>query len=199
MEQTNTQPPVNIYLESNPNPNSMKFVVNFMLFPEGFSFDFPTKESTEQAPLAAELFNFDYVTRVFYMNNFITVTKSESKEWIEIQDEIKNFIKDFIISGKEVLLESALQEQVDDDAPTAEGGSDIEVKIKQILEEYVKPAVEQDGGAIAFSSFAEGTLHLDMQGACSGCPSSTVTLKAGIENLMKRMVPEVKEVVAEGV
>ena len=99
MERNQTKP-VNIYLEANPNPNSLKFVVNFMLMPEGVSRDYPSAESAQNAPLAQELFKFDYVTRVFYMSNFITVTKSEDKEWIEIQDELKRFIQTYLQEEK---------------------------------------------------------------------------------------------------
>ena len=96
---------VHIYLESNPNPNSLKFVANYMLVAEGISWDYPDPESAESAPLAQALFKFDYVTRVFYMSNFITVTKSNDKEWIEIQDELKSFIKDYLVSSKPLLAE----------------------------------------------------------------------------------------------
>jgi len=184
---------VNIYLEANPNPNSLKFVANYMLLPEGVSRDYPDLESASQAPLAQELFKFDYVTRVFYMSNFITVTKADNKEWIEIQDQLKQFIKEYLGSGK-----SILDEDLEAEANTNTGEEvEIDEKIKNILEEYVRPAVEQDGGAIAFHSFDEGVVKLLLQGSCSGCPSSMITLKAGIENLLKRMVPEVEAVEAE--
>ncbi len=182
-----------IYLESNPNPNSLKFVANYMLLPEGENRDYPSIESTSNAPLAQQLFLFPYVRRVFYMSNFITVTKDEKVEWSDIQNELKKFITDYLAEGKPLLLH---EENKKDDSSSA---SEIENKIKQILEEYVKPAVEQDGGAIAFDSFEDGKVKVLLQGSCSGCPSSTLTLKAGIENLLKRMVPEVQEVEAEGV
>ncbi|HHP7241664.1 MAG TPA: NifU family protein [Cyclobacteriaceae bacterium] len=182
-----------IYLESNPNPNSLKFVANYMLLHEGENRDYPSIESTSNAPLAQQLFLFPYVRRVFYMSNFITVTKDEKVEWSDIQNELKKFITDYLSEGKPLLLH---EENEKDDSSSA---SEIETKIKQILEEYVKPAVEQDGGAIAFNSFEDGKVKVLLQGSCSGCPSSTLTLKAGIENLLKRMVPEVQEVEAEGV
>lgn len=186
--------PVNIYLEANPNPNSLKFVVNFMLLPEGSSQDFPDQESAANAPLAQELFNFTYVRRVFYMSNFITVTKDENVEWIEIQDELKKFIATFLEEGKQILREADFSNEISED------DTEIEAKIKGILDEYIRPAVEQDGGAISFHSYDEGKVKVLLQGSCSGCPSSTITLKAGIENLLKRMMPgEVTEVEAEGV
>ncbi len=184
---------VNIYLEANPNPNSLKFVANYMLLPEGLSRDYPDLDSASLAPLAQDLFKFDYVTRVFYMSNFVTVTKSDDKEWIEVQDELKGVIKGFLGSGKSILNENLETEESTDSEE--EGG--IDQKIKSILDEYVRPAVEQDGGAISFHSFDDGVVRLLLQGSCSGCPSSMITLKAGIENLLKRMIPEVEAVEAE--
>jgi len=187
--------PINIYLEANPNPNSLKFVVNFMLLPEGASQDFPDKESAKDAPLALQLFDFPYVKRVFYMSNFITVTKDENVDWIEIQEEVKRTIATFLEDGKQILNQADFTNEVSTD------DTEVEAKIKNILDEYIRPAVESDGGAISFHSIDdEGIVKVLLQGSCSGCPSSTLTLKAGIENLLKRMLPEdVKEVVAEGV
>lgn len=191
--QVNKNIPVSLYLEANPNPNSLKFVANFMLVPEGMTYDFPDKESAIEAPLAQELLDYEYVDRVFYMSNFVTVTKKEGYEWIEIRDEIKGHIQKYLESGKPVVNPVAVEETFD------ENDSETVKKIKGILDEYIKPAVEQDGGAIAFHSFHDGVVKVLLQGSCSGCPSSTVTLKAGIENLLKRMLPEVQSVEAEGV
>ena len=176
---------IHIYLESNPNPNSLKFVVNEMLIPEGLSFDFPNVESTENAPLAKELFGFPFVDRVFYMSNFITVTKKEGYEWLEIQSIIKDYIKTFLESGKFIIEVEEEEEPV-----PAEEETETIKKIRTILEEYIRPAVEQDGGAITYHSFRDGVVKVRLQGSCSGCPSSMVTLKAGIENLFKRMMPD---------
>jgi Fe-S cluster biogenesis protein NfuA len=175
---------INIYLESNPNPNSLKFVVNEMLVPDGLSFDFPDVEGTDNAPLAKELFQYPFVDRVFYMSNFVTVTKKEGVEWLEIQGKIKEHIKNFLESGKFIIEFN--------EPETAAGEEDTETvkKIKTILDEYIRPAVEQDGGAITYHSFQEGVVKVRLQGSCSGCPSSMVTLKAGIENLFKRMMPD---------
>lgn len=174
---------INIYLESNPNPNSLKFVINEMLVPEGVSFDFPNAESTTDAPLAKELFEYPFVDRVFYMSNFITVTKKGDVEWLEIQNTIKDHIKRFLESGKFII------EVREPEASSLVEETDTVKKIKTILEEYIRPAVEQDGGAITFHSFKEGIVKVKLQGSCSGCPSSMVTLKAGIENLFQRMMP----------
>lgn len=191
-KQTN---PISVYTEANPNPNSLKFVLNFMLMPEGVSRDFPNKESASNAPLALELFEYSYVNRVFYMSNFVTVTKDEDTDWFDVKGEIQNHIKKFLEDGRQILHE----ENVTENNQVKEGDSDIEARIKGVLEEYIRPAVEMDGGAITFGSFEDGKVKVLLQGACSGCPSSTVTLKSGIENLLKRMVPEVQEVEAEGV
>lgn len=192
---TNDKRYVNLYLEANPNPNSLKFVANLMLLPEGASYDFPDAESAQNSPLAQELFSFDFVERVFFMSNFVTVTKKEGIDWIEVQDQLKVTIKGYLEQNKPIVLKEAFE-------VPATGGSetDTEKKIKAILDEYIRPAVESDGGAIQFHSYDEGVVKVLLQGACSGCPSSTVTLKAGIENLLKRMMPdEIKTVVAEGV
>jgi NFU1 iron-sulfur cluster scaffold homolog, mitochondrial len=181
---------IHIYLESNPNPNSLKFVVNEMLVPEGMSFDFPDAESTGMSPLAKELFEYEFVDRVFFASNFITVSKKEDVEWIEIQQTIKEHIKKYLEAGKFII--EFKEEQV-----PAEEETDTIRKIKTILEEYIRPAVEQDGGAITYHSFQDGIVKVRLQGSCSGCPSSMVTLKAGIENLFTRMMPgEVKSVEA---
>ena len=184
---------VTIYTESNPNPNSLKFVVNFMIVPEGVTRDFATVEETKEAPLAKEIFDyFSYVKRVFYMSNFITVTKEESIDWFEVKGEIQQFIKSYLERDQPVLTE-VVEKSLDEELT----GDDIDTRIKGVLEEYIRPAVEMDGGAINFHSYNEGVVKVLLQGSCSGCPSSTITLKSGIENLLKRMVPEVKEVVAE--
>jgi len=184
---------IHIYLESNPNPNSLKFVINEMLVPEGMSFDFPDAASTTEAPLANELFAYPFVDRVFYMSNFVTVTKKEDTEWLEIQDLLKKHIQGFLESGKLILNAKASA------AAPAEEETETVKKIKTILDEYIRPAVEQDGGAITYHSFKDKKVTVTLQGSCSGCPSSTITLKAGIENLFKKMMPEeVEEVEALG-
>jgi Fe-S cluster biogenesis protein NfuA len=180
---------ISLYLESNPNPNSLKFVANEMLVPEGMSFDFPDAVSAQDAPLAKELFEYPFVDRVFYMSNFVTVTKKEGIEWLEIQAKLKEHILNFLEAGKLILDKKAPE------AEESEFDSETVIKIKTILDEYIRPAVEQDGGAITFHSFKEGVVRVNLQGSCSGCPSSTITLKAGIENLFQRMMPdEVKSV-----
>lgn len=189
---------VNVYTEYNPNPNSMKFVVNYMLIPEGASFDFPDATSAERSPLAMALFAFPYVRRVFLMSNFVTVTKDETTTWEAVLVPLKTFVKEYLEADKPIFTAQHIAAmQIE-----GNGEDDPEVvqKIKHLLDEYVRPAVESDGGAINFHSYHEGVVKVQLQGSCSGCPSSTITLKAGIENLLKRMLPdEVTSVVAEGV
>ncbi|MEN2281838.1 NifU family protein [Algoriphagus sp. SE2] len=186
--------PVHLYMEANPNPNSLKFVANFMLAEEGVSFDYPDSASAENSPLAQELFNFAAVQRVFIASNFVTITKSEDVDWSEVQNIFRDHIKKYLESGKAVVKANFEKDPLFD-----ENDSEVVKKIKGILDEYIRPAVEQDGGAIVFHSFNDGIVKVLLQGSCSGCPSSTVTLKAGIQNLLTRMLPEVKEVQAEGI
>lgn len=192
---------IHIYTESTPNPHSMKFVFNVELLPEGLSFDYSqpadglTKEKS--SPLAVALFGFEFVRRVFITSNFITVTKAEATLWEDELFGIKQYLKKYFEEKKPVFsLPESLAGGASDDSDT-----EIIGKIKSVLEQYVRPAVESDGGAISFHSFDEeiGQVKVLLQGSCSGCPSSQMTLKAGIEALMTRMIPEVKEVVAEGV
>ncbi len=192
---------INIYTEASPNPNSMKFVLNFMLAPEGLSFDYPNLASTategKESPLAGDLFQFPFVQRVFIASNFITLTKDETTEWGDVMRDVKQFVKIYFEEDQPVFL----QKTIDKNTTFLDTDTDTIRKIKAVLEDYIRPAVESDGGAISFHSFTEdtGIVKVLLQGSCSGCPSSTLTLKAGIENLMTSMVPGVKEVVAEGV
>ncbi|MEZ2337995.1 NifU family protein [Mucilaginibacter sp. RCC_168] len=179
---------INVYTELTPNPATMKFIVNKLLI--NGSADFATKESAEKSPFAKELYKFSFVNGVFFASNFVTITKTEGSEWDDVEPIMKEFVKGAV--------ESELKIQLEEEAEAANfEGSETEVKIQQILHDYVRPAVEQDGGAISYRSFNEGVVTVELRGSCSGCPSSTVTLKAGIENLLKRMVPEVTEVVSE--
>ncbi len=187
---------VTIYTESNPNPNSMKFVANFMLVEEGKSYDFPDRKSAERAPLAFNLFeNFSFVERVFYMNNFVTVTKNDQVDWDDARLLISNYIK-YHLEQNEPLLED---NRVIEEKPVTGEDGEIVGKIKDVLDEYIKPAVEMDGGAITFDSYKNGVVKVLLQGSCSGCPSSSITLKAGIESLLKRAIPEIQSVEATDV
>jgi NFU1 iron-sulfur cluster scaffold homolog, mitochondrial len=189
---------VSIYTEMTPNPETMKFVANKLLYP-GKSIDFPDEASASPSPLAQELFSFPFIKSVFIASNFITLTKTtETEDWQDIIPSVKLFLKDYLEEGKLVINEEAVASMKQESSNTVSADDDDVVKrIKELLENYVKPAVEMDGGAIQFKSYENGTVNLMMQGSCSGCPSSMITLKAGIEGMMKRMIPEVKEVVAE--
>ncbi len=191
-------PVVSIYTEMTPNPETMKFVANKLLFP-GKSADFQTEESAASSPLARQLFAFPFIKSVFIASNFVTLTKtSEIENWQDVIPTMRQFLKEYLQEGGVVINEEEYVRQKQESSNIVLSDDDDVVKrIKELLENYVKPAVEMDGGAIQFQSYKNGTLNLIMQGACSGCPSSMITLKAGIEGMMKRMIPEVKEVVAE--
>jgi NFU1 iron-sulfur cluster scaffold homolog, mitochondrial len=190
-------PVISIYTEMTPNPETMKFVANKLLYP-GKSIDFPEVSTAEPSPLAQELFGFPFVKAVFIASNFITITRtSADTDWQEVIPSIRMFLKEYLEEGKAVIDETKVPEVKKDEVVLSGDESDVVKRIQEILENYVKPAVEMDGGAIQFKSFKDGKVNLMLQGSCSGCPSSMITLKAGIEGMMKRMIPEVKEVVAE--
>jgi Fe-S cluster biogenesis protein NfuA len=188
-------PIVSIYSEMTPNPETMKFVANKLMYP-GKSIDFATEEEAKPSPLAQELFGFPFVKGVFIASNFVTVTKTADTAWEDAIPELRQFLKEYLEEGKVVINEDEVVIQPSSNVIN-EGDEDVVKRIKELLENYVKPSVEMDGGAIQFRSYNDGIVKLMMQGSCSGCPSSMVTLKAGIEGMMKRMIPEVKEVVAE--
>ena len=193
--------PLLLYSEQTPNPETLKFVTNRMLH-KGTA-DFNTKAFAEEwSPIAQALFEQPYVKGVYISNNYITITKEMNYSWEDIMLTAKSFIKEYIEGGGKIILdgfaEVQLKKATDSDALEYSGReAEIVTKIKELIETYVKPAVEADGGNIEFKSYNQGTVTVLMQGACSGCPSSTMTLKAGIEGMLQRMIPEVKEVLAE--
>ena len=191
-------PVISIYTEMTPNPETMKFVANKLLYP-GKSIDFADEASAKPSPLAQELFTFPFIKAVFIASNFITLTKTtDTEDWQDVIPSIKQFLKEYLEEGKAVVNDEEVAAMKSESSNTVSADDDDVVKrIKELLENYVKPAVEMDGGAIQFKSYEDGKVNLMMQGSCSGCPSSMITLKAGIEGMMKRMIPEVKEVVAE--
>jgi Fe-S cluster biogenesis protein NfuA len=202
MEHTATKSPVMLYTEQTPNPESLKFVTNRMLY-KGTA-DFREEELAQTwSPLATELFTLPYVKGVYVCNNFVTVTKEMNYAWEDIMLKLKAFIKEYVEAGKEIVKDGFAEEM---DKLEAERGASYEYsedeaeivkRIKDLIETYVKPAVEMDGGNIEFKKWDKGVVTVLLQGACSGCPSSTVTLKAGIEGMLKRMIPEVQSVEAE--
>ncbi|MBS1639972.1 MAG: NifU family protein [Bacteroidetes bacterium] len=191
-------PIISIYTEMTPNPETMKFVANKLLYP-GKSIDFQDESTANPSPLAKELFSFPFIKSVFIASNFVTLTKtSDIEDWQDVIPNIKQFLKDYLENGGIVINEEEVA-KVKHEASNIISADDGDVvkRVKELLENYVKPAVEMDGGAIQFKSYNDGVVNLMLQGSCSGCPSSMITLKAGIEGMMKRMIPEVKEVVAE--
>ena len=186
---------VSIYTEMTPNPETMKFVANKLLYP-GKSIDFPDESTAAPSPLARELFAFPFIRSVFIASNFVTLSKTPETNWDDVIPTVRQFLKEYLEEGKAVINEELIVAPVDTHVVSA-GDEDVVERIKELLENYVKPAVEMDGGAISFKGFNNGTVKLMLQGSCSGCPSSMITLKTGIEGMMKRMIPEVKEVVAE--
>ena len=195
---------IEVYAESTPNPAAMKFVVNKILMSEGIV-EYFKKEDAKNCPLAFYLFEFTGVKSIFITSNFLTITKANDIDWYDILAILREFIKSFFMGDEKLFLKSPFQLTTDnrqqakdiEETKNEVSGSGIEEQIKNMLDEYVRPAVEQDGGAIHFKSFADGVVTLVLKGSCSGCPSSTLTLKSGIENLLKKMLPEVIEVVAE--
>lgn len=199
---TATKSPVMLYTEQTPNPESLKFVTNKMLF-KGTA-DFREEAlAKEWSPLGSELFDFPYVKGVYVCNNFVTITKEFNYSWDDIMLPLKQFIKEYVQEEKVILSEGFAEAmtKIEKERGVAYEytGEQAELvkKIKELIDTYVKPAVEMDGGNIEFKAFDQGIVTVILQGSCSGCPSSSVTLKAGIEGMLKRMVPEVKEVVAE--
>ena len=199
MSEVATKRPVLLYTEQTPNPESLKFVTNRMLYNGSVEF----KEETfaqEWSPLAAALFEFPYVKKVYLANNYVTLTKEFNYSWDDVMLKLKEYIKDYLQAEKEVYREGLPEEvarieaERGDSYQYSEEDSEVVEQIKELIDTYVKPAVEMDGGNIEFKSYDEGIVTVIMQGSCSGCPSSTVTLKSGIESMLKRMMPQVKEV-----
>lgn len=202
MSNTTVKTPVMLYTEQTPNPESLKFVTNKMMY-RGTA-DFREEAlAREWSPLASELFDLPYVKGVYISNNFVTITKEFNYSWDDIKLRLKEFLKTYVKDEK-LIINDGFQEAMEvieaergASYEYSEDDAEIVAKIKEMIDTYVKPGVEMDGGNIEFKSFDKGVVTVIMQGACSGCPSSTVTLKAGIEGMLQRMIPEVKEVVSE--
>lgn len=196
--------PHSIYAESTPNPSTMKFVSNRYLVHTGDSFEFNLESDLSSSPLAQRLLNFAFIKSVFISSNFVSLTKTEIVEWEDIIPQMREFISDYLNSGGKISTNSSSIAPVEMESKKKEIAtpseklnlSGIEAEIADILDQYVKPSVESDGGAIDFESFDNGVVRVILRGACSGCPSSTMTLKAGIENILKEMLPDVKSVEA---
>jgi Fe-S cluster biogenesis protein NfuA len=177
-----------IQTEQTPNPATLKFLPGRDVLPRGTA-DFAGPEEARRSPLAQRLFEIDGVTGVFLGHDFVTVTKSEGRDWYLLKPSILGAIMEHYAAGRPVLSEEA-----GDGHAGGEDDDEIVSQIKELLDTRVRPAVAQDGGDITFHSFDEGVVYLSMRGACSGCPSSSATLKAGIENMLRHYIPEVVEV-----
>ncbi len=196
--------PHSMYAEGTPNPNTMKFVSNRWLITDDNSYEVLADQRTGgPSPLAEKLFSFPFVNGVFIAANFVTVSKSNAVEWNDVVIELRDFITNYLNSDDNVVIrEEFLKTDEPNSSEDVKGETsqkeltDIEKKIVDTLNEYIKPVVETDGGAIEFDSFDYGIVKVVLKGACSGCPSSTMTLKGSIESLLKNMIPEVNEVVA---
>ena len=192
--------PVEVYAEGTPNPSVLKFVSNKKLVDNDY--EFKNVEDTNYSLLAKELFNFPFVKEVFFSENYVSITKSENSEWSEITNDVRGFIKEFIAGRKNIVEANAVSTQVtysENTQTSTEDLDDVSKQIISILDEYIRPAVAADGGNIMFDSYNKDskTVNVILQGACSGCPSSTVTLKNGIENMLKQLIPgQIEEVVA---
>ncbi len=201
METTLT--PIVVYAEQTPNPAALKFVVNKPLLEGGVQLEFPSPEYCKGAPLAQKLFEFPFVKNIFISSNYVSITKINEIEWSDVMNELRDFLKNYFTNNGVVLNELP---KITDNPATLHQSivksitvEEIDLRIVDVLNEYIKPAVEQDGGAITFKGFKDGVVTVALQGSCSGCPSSQMTLKAGIEGLLKRLIPEVESVRAEEV
>lgn len=213
--------PTSVYAEMTPNPAVMKFVADRPLIENNLQVEFRNKtEASWCSPLAEELFNFPFVLGVFISGPFVSVSKDESLGWEMIVQQLREYIREWLMEH-EVAVDTqqflAVQDKlsqsaVSESSPAPSSSEDIgfiaedqiipsehDDEIKDLLDEFVRPAVEQDGGAIDFKAFKDGTVYVHMRGACSGCPSSMQTLKGGIEQLLTSKIDAVKEVVAMGV
>ena len=193
-----------IYMESTPNPEVMKFVANKILTED--SIELLNTKNSDQVPLAMELFKFPFIKSIFISYNFISITKNNDSDWYEISTEIREFINNYLNKNGFVnnfKSSENIESQLKDDdiiqhkQIDTKNLSDFEKNIVSIIEQYIQPAVAADGGSIVFKSFEEGVVYVILKGACSGCPSSTITLKQGIENLLKQKLGnDIKEVMA---
>lgn len=179
-----------IQTEQTPNPATLKFLPGRDVMGNG-SADFATAEAAQRSLLAEHLFTVEGITGVFLGSDFITVTKSADKDWHLLKPAILGAIMEHFTSGRPIVASPAAGSEA---AAAGEEDSEVVAQIKDLIETRVRPAVAQDGGDIIFQSFEDGIVFLHLQGSCSGCPSSTATLKAGIENMLKHYVPEVVEV-----
>ena len=182
-----------VQTEETPNPATLKFLPGRDVMGAAPPADFPNAESAKASPLAESLFKIPQVSSVFLGSDFITITKSED-DWLQLKPILLTALMDFFLTGLPVINQTPALQDVSECADGEEGDSEIVSTIKQLLDTRVRPAVAQDGGDIVFHGYEDGVVSLTMRGACAGCPSSTATLKHGIENLLKHFIPEIREV-----
>ncbi|WP_404382289.1 NifU family protein [Caenispirillum salinarum] len=180
-----------IQTEPTPNPATLKFLPGRQVMPAGTA-DFTSPEEADPSPLATRLFGIEGVTGVFLGADFVTVTKEEGRDWQVMKPMVLGAIMEHFTSGQPVIREGAMQA----DAAADEEDDEIVAQIKELIDQRVRPVVARDGGDIVYRGFKDGVVYLHMQGSCSGCPSSTMTLKNGIENMLRHFVPEVRLVEA---
>lgn len=181
-----------IQTEQTPNPLTLKFIPGLILL-MGQSVEFNSKEAAKNSPLALRLFDIDHVTGIFIGEEFVSVTKSEDASWDALKPHILSALMDHLLAQKPILLED-MPEELEEDITYTPDEQEIVNQIKELIDTRVRPAVAMDGGDITFSKYQKGTVFLKLRGACSGCPSSSVTLKNGIESMLKHYVPEVESV-----
>ena len=182
-----------IQTEETPNPSTLKFLPGREVLPNG-SVDFRSEQDAKKSPLAEALFNVDGVVGVFLSDDFITITKRDDKDWHLMKPGLLGVIMEHFTANRPVIISD--DENSKSDSSVKDEDEDVVLQIKELLYTRVRPAVAQDGGDIVFEDFTDGTVTVQMRGACAGCPSSTATLKMGIENMLRHYIPEVKEVVA---
>lgn len=187
-----------IYTEQTPNPDTLKFVTSKILY-DGIA-DFSNRAFAEEwSPMASELYSLPYIHSLVFNKNFISVDKLNEYSWRDIMYEIKDFIKEYLISEKEI-VKSGFREMLEKEWQRKKDSGeidDVKEKIIEIIDQHVKPWIEQDGGGIEFLSYENGSVVVRLYGACSSCSSATVTLKAGVEQILKSMIPEIKEVIQD--
>ena len=186
-----------IQTEETPNPATLKFLPGIVVLPAG-TYDVKRSDDASKSPLATHLFDIDGVEAVFLGYDFITVTKADSIPWPHLKPAVLGAIMEHFMAGQPVVLADTDFQIAETEEFFAETDAEIVATIKELLESRVRPAVAQDGGDITFHGFKNGTVYLNMRGACAGCPSSTATLKHGIQNLLKHFVPQVQSVEAYG-
>lgn len=186
-----------IEIQDTPNPSTLKFILNDYILPSGAAYQFASKEDAKKSILASRLFDIKNISTVFIGSDFVSVTIDNNNTWDEIKPKVLSYIQEIVMTGVPVVEETAEENMIGNLKleDRSEEEKQIINKIIELFDERIRPAVAMDGGDIVFKDYQDGLVYLSMHGACAGCPSSTITLKNGIENMLKYYIPEVKEVV----